>query len=502
MSPRLLRFLPPVLLLILALVGILLVALRSKELKSPPEYSYGIVVDAGSSHTAMYIYKWPADKLNGTGVVTQHSECHVPDKGISSYAGNRGGAANSLKICLDEALVKIPESRHRQTPLCLGATAGMRLLRDVNATESQRIMKEVEIKLRSYPFLFKEAVILSGQREGAYGWVSVNYLLENFIKYGFVGRWLNPGRETIGALDLGGASTQITFETSEKVESEINLMELNLYGQTYRLYTQSFLCYGQNQFLMKLLAHLIKTQGVKSNILHPCYPRLFNTTIKLGADVFDSPCTKNFRPAKFDPWTSVTMVGTGDYENCSASVKELFSFEKCPYSKCSFDGVFQPNVTGSFMAFAAYYFTHSYLTRLTNVTIKSPNGMAKAIRLVCNLSLSEMREKTKEDKKHLKNVCAVANFVYVLLINGYQFDEKSFPSITFQKKAGGTSVGWALGYMLNLSYQVPAEKLGLMKTLPPGNWAGILFLFIAILLFALANLLVVLRNARTRQDVV
>lgn len=76
-------------------------------------------------------------------------------------------------------------------------------------------------------------------------------------QYGFVGRWLNPGRESIGALDLGGASTQITFETSEQVEDKDNVMELKLYGQTYRLYTQSFLCYGQDQFLRKLLAHLI-----------------------------------------------------------------------------------------------------------------------------------------------------------------------------------------------------------------------------------------------------
>lgn len=41
---------------------------------------YGIVLDAGSSHTSLFIYKWPADKENGTGVVTQHSECHVKGK--------------------------------------------------------------------------------------------------------------------------------------------------------------------------------------------------------------------------------------------------------------------------------------------------------------------------------------------------------------------------------------------------------------------------------------
>lgn len=47
-----------------------------------PSPQYGIVLDAGSSHTAMYIYKWPADKQNGTGVVTQHSECHPKGKSV------------------------------------------------------------------------------------------------------------------------------------------------------------------------------------------------------------------------------------------------------------------------------------------------------------------------------------------------------------------------------------------------------------------------------------
>jgi len=40
----------------------------------------------------------------------------------------------------------------------------------------------VESKLRSYPFKFTNATILGGREEGAYGWVTVNYLLENFVK--------------------------------------------------------------------------------------------------------------------------------------------------------------------------------------------------------------------------------------------------------------------------------------------------------------------------------
>lgn len=46
---------------------------------------YGIVLDAGSSHTNLYIYKWPAEKENDTGVVQQLEECQVKGK-----TGTRG----------------------------------------------------------------------------------------------------------------------------------------------------------------------------------------------------------------------------------------------------------------------------------------------------------------------------------------------------------------------------------------------------------------------------
>lgn len=76
-------------------------------------------------------------------------------------------------------------------------------------------------------------------------------------QYGFVGHWLSPGRPTVGALDFGGASTQITFATRDEVEDEHDMMKLRLYGQEYSLYTHSFLCYGRDQVLKRLLAHIV-----------------------------------------------------------------------------------------------------------------------------------------------------------------------------------------------------------------------------------------------------
>ena len=61
---------------------------------------------------------------------------------------------------------------------------------------------------------------------------------------------------SIGALDLGGASTQIAFETNDTVQSEFSKTE-KLFGVTYNLYARSYLCYGENQAYARFLAYLI-----------------------------------------------------------------------------------------------------------------------------------------------------------------------------------------------------------------------------------------------------
>lgn len=78
------------------------------------------------------------------------------------------------------------------------------------------------------------------------------------LQCGFAQHWFNPGRPTVGALDFGGASTQITFATQDDIEDETDLMKLRLYGYEYSVYTHSFLCYGQDEVLKRLLAHILK----------------------------------------------------------------------------------------------------------------------------------------------------------------------------------------------------------------------------------------------------
>ncbi|KAK2827675.1 hypothetical protein Q7C36_018601 [Tachysurus vachellii] len=487
-----------VVLLLFAAVTLLLLTVHVDEIQEPPQYTYGIVLDAGSSHTTVYVYRWPADKQNGTGVVTQHSECKVKGGGISSYAGQQGAAGRSLEACLYRAMVDIPQARHHLTPVYLGATAGMRLLNISSPEKSMQVLQEVAATIKSFPFKFQTVKILSGKEEGAYGWVTVNYLLENFIKYGFVGRWLNSGRQTVGALDLGGASTQITFVSKEKIEDLENSMTLRLYGQDYSLYTHSYLCYGQNEVLRRLLAHLLTTQDITGIVHHPCYPSDHRETLNLQ-QVFESPCITSQRPAVSNTETSAIVQGTGNYQHCLGNISEIFSFQNCLFSQCSFDGVFQPNTSGSFMAFSAFFFTHSFMKKSTGIYISTPDHLRQAAQSVCNMTFVKMSKDFPEQKSYLKDYCAVTVYIQVLMLRGYRFDDQSLTRVSFQNKAGDSSLGWSLGYMLSMSSMLPEESVNLRRALHPGAWISLLLLIA--LLISTTLIFIILQVCQKKSNV-
>lgn len=56
------------------------------------------------------------------------------------------------------------------------------LIRLKDAKTSNQIMTSLKQYLSSLPFDFKNASIISGQEEGLYGWVTVNYLMGNFLE--------------------------------------------------------------------------------------------------------------------------------------------------------------------------------------------------------------------------------------------------------------------------------------------------------------------------------
>ncbi|MGH0152724.1 UNVERIFIED_CONTAM: hypothetical protein FKN15_023208 [Acipenser sinensis] len=118
----------------------------------------------------------------------------------------------------------------------------------------EQVLMEVGKMIGSYPFKFQGA--LSGVKEGAYGWIAINYLLSSFIKYSYEGKRLHPkNRKILGALDMGGASTQITFTPEGRIADKQTEAS---FRYEHTAYTDSFLSYGKMQFMNSVLAKLVK----------------------------------------------------------------------------------------------------------------------------------------------------------------------------------------------------------------------------------------------------
>ncbi|XP_027582912.2 ectonucleoside triphosphate diphosphohydrolase 8 [Pipra filicauda] len=449
-----------------SIIALILSVVNVKDVFLPPSTKYGLVFDAGSTHTSLYTYRWPADKENGTGIVSQVDVCTVEGPGISSYADDPAGAGASLRPCLDQALKIVPAEQQRETPTYLGATAGMRLLREQNGTKAEQVFAEVAKVIGEYPVDFRGARILTGTEEGSFGWITVNYLLETLVKFSFAEKWEHPeDTEVLGALDLGGASTQITFQPGVPVEDRNTSVFFRLYGTNYSLYSHSYLCYGKTQALKMLLAALHQ-DSVTAQISHPCYPMGYQENVTV-AELYDSPCVR--APSTASPAQVLTVTGTGDPARCIMAVQKLFNFSCGAQRPCGFNGVYQPPVRGQFFAFAGFYYTFHFLNLTSQ---QSLNDVNTTILAFCKRNWSELERTFPQDKKYLHTYCSAAIYILTLLLDGFKFNEHTWSNIHFSQQAAHTDIGWTLGFMLNFTNMIPAEPLELVKGHQPGLWAG------------------------------
>lgn len=140
-----------------------------------PLTNYAIVFDAGSSHTEMFVYHWPADKSDGIGNTSTVNElfvcplsavhAEVPNKtgekiklkAISDFEQHLDLLPNHFRSCLNTAKERIPSERHKYSPIFLGATAGMRLARLKNETNANQILETIREMFSHYPFQFVAA---------------------------------------------------------------------------------------------------------------------------------------------------------------------------------------------------------------------------------------------------------------------------------------------------------------------------------------------------------
>uniref|UniRef100_A0A8C8BNM5 Ectonucleoside triphosphate diphosphohydrolase 8 n=1 Tax=Otus sunia TaxID=257818 RepID=A0A8C8BNM5_9STRI len=466
---------------VFSIIALILSVVNVKDVFLPPITKYGLVFDAGSTHTALYIYRWPADKENGTGIVSQVEACTAPGSGISSYANNPAEAGAILKPCLDKAMKIIPAEQQRDTPTYLGATAGMRLL-------CQTCLNLPAIG--EYPVDFRGAQILTGNEEGSFGWITINYLLETLVKVrarGEGGEGLPSLLYVVGALDLGGASTQITFLPGTTIDDSSTRSLLRLYGANYSIYTHSYLCYGQNQALKMLMGSPSPQQ-----ISHPCYPVGYQENITTS-DLYNSPCVR--APSTPSPAQVLTVIGTGDPAACSTAIQKLFNFTCGTNRTCGFNGVYQLPVRGQFFAVLGLCsqlqcgaLPHSVGVQSTALCWQYPPALPP---------LQMQEEFPTMNRTHLRDVCAASSYILTLLLQGYKFNHTTWLDIHFVQQVANVDVGWTLGYMLNLTNMIPSETPQRVVGLQRSNWvaATVLLAVMIILIFCLLTVICCQKNS-------
>ncbi|XP_077454160.1 ectonucleoside triphosphate diphosphohydrolase 3 isoform X2 [Stigmatopora argus] len=450
-------------LLLASIAGLIAVVVIQDRWRSK-EYSleYGIVIDSGSSRSNIYLYEWPGEKENETGVVMEKMNCKVSGVAISEMKIDSQKDAETWKgfqDCMKNVSGAIPARKHKTTPLFLGATAGMRLLQEKDMQRATEVLDSLKEYLKSLPFDFQNASIITGQEEGLYGWITVNYLMGNFLEKSLWNAYVRPQTsKTVGSMDLGGASTQIAFAVNDD-RAGPDFLHVKLYGYPYNIYTHSFLCYGKNEAGNRLLDKVIQESSDPAYVINPCYNTGVNETI-VASKIYDSECTK--KPRNYSPDKKYNIIGSGNSEQCKRMTKSIFDFTTCSSAHCSFDGVEQPPVTGEYMAYAGFFYVARAVlmneSKSATVRPSDYDEFQTAIDEFCSTPWNELTQKKKDIwVSYLRTYCFASHFIFSLLTDGYKFDANTWKDIDFQMKVKNTSVGWSLGYMLSSSNMIPSE---------------------------------------------
>ncbi|XP_032705306.1 ectonucleoside triphosphate diphosphohydrolase 6 isoform X3 [Lontra canadensis] len=200
------------------------------------EVFYGIMFDAGSTGTRVHIFQF--SRQPGETPTLTHETFKALKPGLSAYADDVEKSTSGIQELLDVAKQDVPFDFWKATPLVLKATAGLRLL---PGEKAQKLLQKVKEVFKASPFLVGDdcVSIMNGTDEGVSAWITVNFL---------TGSLKTPGRSSMGMLDLGGGSTQITFlprvEDTLQTSPPGYLTSLQMFNRTYKLYSYSYLGLG------------------------------------------------------------------------------------------------------------------------------------------------------------------------------------------------------------------------------------------------------------------
>ncbi|XP_068020192.1 ectonucleoside triphosphate diphosphohydrolase 2-like isoform X2 [Melanerpes formicivorus] len=466
------ELLPPWLVILAGLTGIVLLCVSTKDVPlTPLGTKYGLVLDAGPSHTILFIYQWSTTKANRTGVIRECSSCAVQGLGLSSYSDSPQKAGKSLEPCLKWAQKEIPAEQHSQTPLYLGATTSMRELNLTHPILSDTALADLTVALKSSPFDFQGAQILPSPNKEAFNWVAVNYVLQNFFKYDWRGQLVPSGKGMAGVLSVGGTSTQLTYKVEEESQAPEDGVRLQLYGQTHKVYTHHCPCHGTDQLRSRLLATLIQDQRSAQTVWNPCWPLTYSQEVQWQS-VQAGPCAAGGDTRHSPgPEEVFNISGSSNATACVGLVQGLLNSS----SSCSF-------LMHSPSKPRTRFLVISEAMDFMRETGPSPD-LGQAVDRLCGMSIKEWHQLARESQRSLDSLadyCLTSAFIFQLSTKGYTLDLDGSVWTAFQKM-GDTSSGWTLGYLLSVSSSTPQDSPSFLKGIDSGVWSLLLILFVVLL---------------------
>ncbi|PVG04099.1 hypothetical protein CPB86DRAFT_803661 [Serendipita vermifera] len=327
---------------------------------------FGIIIDAGSSGSRIQLYSWldarvVQAKLQGPhlaslpfvekGTKDPLNSVFKIEPGLSKFGSDPEGIFEYLRPLIEHAKDEVPPHLHPETPIFLLATAGMRLLPE---KQQEAVLRKVCQYFRDYTnFIVDETSIrvISGEEEGLFGWIAVNYLTEGFST--------DPRHGgTYGFLDMGGASTQIAFEPSSGSHDymPVRLRLLNGEDITHNVFVATWLGYGTNQSRQRYVGRLIEQfeneKGHHESLVpDPCLPLgLKRTESSTHADVTNEHARKTH-----------TFVGSGNFTQCLEQSAALLNKDApCDNIPCLFGGKKVPAIDFSvsrFIGVSEYWYS-------------------------------------------------------------------------------------------------------------------------------------------------
>ncbi|NXB30743.1 ENTP4 diphosphohydrolase, partial [Eulacestoma nigropectus] len=460
-----------------------------------PNLNYGIVVDCGSSGSRIFVYCWPRHNGNPHELldIQQMRDSHrkpvvmkIKPGRISEFAGSPDKVSDYISPLLSFAAEHVPRSKHKETPLYILCTAGMRILPE---SQQKAILEDLLTDIPvHFDFLFSDshAEVISGKQEGVYAWIGINFVLGRFEHTDDEDEAMVevqiPGSErrdpvfrkrTVGILDMGGVSTQIAYEVPKSVsvaspqQEEVakNLLaEFNLgcdahqTEHVYRVYVATFLGFGGNAARQRYEDSLFSSTLLRN--------RLLGQQSGLSPDSpFLDPCLPlDARDELRQRGLTLHLRGSGDFQLCRELLQPLLN--KTNGTRSSLNGVFQPPVrfqSSEFYGFSEFYYCTEDVLRMGGDY--SAAKFAKAAEDYCGTRWSVLRERFERglyaphaDLHRLKYQCFKSAWMFEVFHRGFSFPE-SYGSLRTALQVYDKEVQWTLGAILYRTRFLPLRDI-------------------------------------------